>query len=702
MLNVETDPLAALSDALLGLVLPGSDGQRYPLRERIGEGGQGWVFRATWNGSVDVVVKVLRPDAVNAESLARFRREADVLRLLSQQASANPHIVRFFDHAQATVEVPATGKAWELPFTVLEYVDGLTLEQALEQSRPSQFGLDRARRVLRHVVLALRDVHSHNVIHRDLKPSNILLTSPGGREIAKVTDFGLAKLLDPGLQRTTALAGATVGYAPPEQFENGNLRVGRHTDVFSLAAIFYELVSGRPAFPFQTNDHPLMVIVRILHEARPAFARVARDLPRELAERPDVVAALDAELSRALSPKPEERHETVDELHEALERALGALSAAPSLPLSGAPRAVIVRKSSPPMKPWRPPSPIAQDGAFEATLPAFVVPATTPVPDRPREEAPPNFVDALSGEFATARGATTSIPTATLTWRVISPPVVADGMRAIAVAAGGEVAVGAGPYGIARWQGQGWFNVDTPSSLDPRLFAAAAWAGDTAFVAGASPVVLGIGADGGLRMWQVDAPGVTFHGMCADPAGVVLVGERAVPGGEVGVIAEISLGDRSAVRVQAVDVIGCGALRGVARLPPGLLACGDAGTLVFTQPGSPRRVSQVCEPPLHAVVALGDGTAITVGGGAFVFHVWPTLEARLEAMQTTRDVFALALGPDGSAWCGGAGQRVLHRSVGGWLRAGALPGPGRVRAIDVGPSRVRAFVDDGGVLEAVS
>lgn len=62
--------LRASPDALVGQVLPGSDGRLYPLRERIGEGGQGWVFRATWSGSIDVVVKVLRPDTANQDSAA--------------------------------------------------------------------------------------------------------------------------------------------------------------------------------------------------------------------------------------------------------------------------------------------------------------------------------------------------------------------------------------------------------------------------------------------------------------------------------------------------------------------------------------------------------------------------------------------------------------------------------------------------------
>jgi serine/threonine-protein kinase len=322
MQDLKADPLRDLADALLGQVLPGSQGRHYPLEKRIGEGAQGWVFRATWNGTIDVVVKVLRPDVTSPEALARFQREAQVLRMLSQQGTPNPHVVRFFDHAYARVEVPATGKWWDLPFTVLELVDGETLERALARAQPDGLGLDRARRILHHVALALEDVHAHDVVHRDLKPSNVLLTTTAGREIAKVTDFGLAKMLDPAMQRTKNLAGATVGYAPPEQFEDGNHRVGRQTDVFSLAAIFYEMVTGIPAFPFPPNAHPFTVVIRILNDERPALVRVTSRLPRELSERPDAVAALDAELARALSPEPGDRHATIIEFFSALSAAL--------------------------------------------------------------------------------------------------------------------------------------------------------------------------------------------------------------------------------------------------------------------------------------------------------------------------------------------------------------------------------------------
>ncbi len=142
------DPrLLALRDLLPGRVLEGTRGARYHVRERIGEGGQGWVYTAAWDepGGFLVIVKLLRPDAVTPESLARFEREAQVLRMLGQAARPNPHIVRFFDHASARLPSPHGGDPVELRYTVLEYVRGQTLEAVLAQSRNVGLPLDRTR-----------------------------------------------------------------------------------------------------------------------------------------------------------------------------------------------------------------------------------------------------------------------------------------------------------------------------------------------------------------------------------------------------------------------------------------------------------------------------------------------------------------------------------------------------------------------------
>jgi len=162
---------AALRDQLIGSELIGTASARYYPREVIGEGGQGWVYKANYDepDGMWVVVKVLRPDSVTEETLTRFRREADVLRMLGGQASPNPNVVRFYDHGVTTVRFYK--EQVQMPFTVLEYVDGVTLGKLLEGPPRRSLGVERVRRVLRQVVRALETVHAHRVVHRDLKPS---------------------------------------------------------------------------------------------------------------------------------------------------------------------------------------------------------------------------------------------------------------------------------------------------------------------------------------------------------------------------------------------------------------------------------------------------------------------------------------------------------------------------------------------------
>jgi len=679
---IEDDPFRSLSTVLLGQVLPGTEGRQYPLRERLGEGGQGWVFRATWNGGVDVVVKVLRPDAASTEALARFQREADVLRMLSLQPTPNPHVVRFLDHAYATVQVAATGKSWNVAFTVLELVDGETLEAALERSHPRGIGLERARRLLRHVVLALQDIHGHGIVHRDLKPSNILLASPGPREIAKVTDFGLAKLLGPGMQRTTNLAGATVGYAPPEQFEDGNHRVGAWTDVFSLAAVFYEMVCGQPAFPFRKNDHPLMVVVRILTEARPAFARVMEHLPRELSERPDVIAALDAELFRALSPEPAERHATVADLHQRLEAALQALGLPLSVVGGAATSGVVVSRGVVPGI-W----------AEAASLGATKAVATVDAPRAPGVATQRFFGGTAELDLAPAPVA----PPAS--WQHLTPAIGSDTWIAVAVAAAGNVALGVGHGGPGRWRRGGWSRLDLPAFVDGGAMRAAAWYGDGMVLAGASPFVSLLSPGVSPVTWRFEQPAIAFHGAFADATGILLAGERASSIGPIGVIAVIAPGGGAQAATFLTDVPGSGPLRAVTRVAGGVLACGDGGALVEVQPGAAPRLARLCQPALNAVLALPDGTALTVGGGGFAFRIGPGLAAKLDAIQTTRDLFALGRAQDGTVFCGGAGGRILRRDGDHWTRLTAVEAEWRVRALHGAGPGLLAFADDGTVIE---
>ncbi|HEX8795659.1 MAG TPA: serine/threonine-protein kinase [Polyangiaceae bacterium] len=672
------DPrLLALRDLLPGRVLEGTRGARYHVRERIGEGGQGWVYTAAWDepGGFLVIVKLLRPDAVTPEALSRFEREAQVLRMLGQAARPNPHIVRFFDHASARLPSPHGGDPVELRYTVLEYVRGQTLETVLDQSR-KQTGnvglpLERTRRIGRQVTLALSDVHAHKIVHRDLKPSNVLLANEGGTESAKVTDFGLVKVVDMNLGKTTALAGASLGYAPPEQFEQGNRRVSPRTDVFSFASMLYEMLTGVRAFPYGEGENPLIIVTRLLNGPRPSLVHTRGALPPELAQRRDLVERLDAVLVRATAAEPNERHATIDELWGEVEPVL---------------RGAVERRSF---------APAGGDSGARSNPSALLETLETTQQQRGGAEADAKLANP-----------------AAWVWRVRVPPLRAGAAKSAAFDASGEAAVAVGPTGLLRWAGAGWTQVALPPELDARLLRGVTWlrAGEILLYGARSTAVRFVPGTG-IEAWQMPDVEATFLGAHADPQGTVtLVGERparrAVRGGgqttTMGTLAQFARGKVTLVS----DASACARLRGATRLRSGVVvACGDWGAVVRLELGVAEHVGSVCGGHLHAIAAVPDGGALTVGAGGHALSLSPRLQAQLEAVQTTRDLFALAVDAAGCAWAGSAQARLLRRTPttgASWVRmSGELGLQSSVVALWVTPRAVRAICDDGAVVEGI-
>ncbi len=681
------DPrLLALRDWLRGQVLQGTQGVRYHLRERIGEGGQGWVFSASWDepAGYAVIVKVLRPDAVNAEALTRFEREAQVLRLLGQAARPNPHIVRYFDHSVARLPLGG-GPPINLPFTVLEYVRGPTLEHVLAQSRGTGLSLERTRRIARQMALALHDVHAHKIVHRDLKPSNVLLANEGGSEIAKVTDFGLVKLVDIGVGRTTALAGATLGYAPPEQFEQGNLRVNPRTDVFSYAAMVYEMLTGARAFPHGDGENPLIVVTRLLNGPRPSLATARGSLPPELATRKDLVEKLEAVLVRATSAEPTDRPASVTELWDALDPVLRAASERPSF----APAGIALAQT---------------ELAPRAYGPSQPAPATPPQGDTTRRQS---LLPQNEAQLANP---------ARWKWRICVAAMRPGTVRTAAFESSGDVAIAVGQSGLLRWEGDSWSRISSAPELDVRLVRGLSWlAANELVVYGGRGLAARLLPGAGVESWDLPDREATFLGAHVDLQGTVtLVGERparraarAVSQGgaaTMGTIAQFARGKLTLL----TDAPMCARLRAVTRLLPvpgtggggALVACGDWGALVRLELGVPEHVGSICGGHLHAIAALPNGGAVTVGAGGHALSLSPRLEAQLEAVQTTRDLHALAVDGAGVAWAGSAQARVLRRSDGSWVRmSGELGLPSSVVALWATSRLVRAICDDGAVIE---
>ena len=245
-------------DPLVGLTLD----SKYQLLERLGAGGMGSVYRARrLHIGDEVAVKLLSRDLTRDQNaIERFRREARSAAMIR-----HPNVVSIHDFNEADED---NGEA----YIVMELVKGESLRKLLE--REGRLSSERAASLMRDVCAGVGVAHRQGLLHRDLKPDNIIVSSgsqPGELESAKVVDFGLAKARDAAnvsaLTQTGALLG-TLYYMSPEQCRAEELDA--RTDVYSLGAIVYEMLSGRPPF---TGGNPVGLIAKHLNERPADFAR---------------------------------------------------------------------------------------------------------------------------------------------------------------------------------------------------------------------------------------------------------------------------------------------------------------------------------------------------------------------------------------------------------------------------------------------
>ncbi|MBI5531550.1 MAG: serine/threonine protein kinase [Deltaproteobacteria bacterium] len=655
--------LVALRDHLLGSYLVGTADVRFYLREVIGEGGQGWVYKANYDepDGMWVVVKILRPDSVNEETFERFRREAEVLRMLGAQATPTPNVVRFYDHGLAVVGVPGGGEPVQMPFTVLEYVDGVTLAKVLEGPPRRALPVERVRRVLRQVVRALETVHAHRVVHRDLKPSNILLTMQGTTEVAKVTDFGLVKLVDFKLTQTATVAGASLGYAPPEQYEQGNERVSARTDVFSLSAIIYEALAGCEAFPYKEGENPLRLISRLLTAPRPTLAARGSAIAPELVGQPDLIAALDREICRGTQSDPGQRHGTCRELWDAVEP--------------------VLREAA------------QRGGAVAGDL----RPASAEVPVKIDAYADAHRHTDVNRWSVLGQGSIRNvIDMSKPVSRVLCEPVPDMQVRKALIGADGSM-IAIGPQGFHRWDGARWSELPVPAGIEPRAVRGLTRTHDQQLlVYGDRGLASVVGPTGVAEPLTSPLTDLCFHCAWCDPDGsVALVGERlSRPAGVV-----VLVGRGEAPRVRFLDWTP--RLRSVVRLTNGtMVASGDAGALVQIDASGNTPIPWERTAHLYDLSARPDGGASVVGTGGHALSMTERLTVHLEAVQTTRDLLAVDIGADGAMWTAAAAGRILRRSRGVWERIPTDPSVTSRFAV-IGPTDVGvlAMAEDGLVIE---
>ncbi|HEY3221923.1 MAG TPA: serine/threonine-protein kinase [Gemmatimonadales bacterium] len=266
-------------------------GDDYELLEEIGTGGFGRVYRARDLAlERDVAIKVLHP-ALTADPgvVERFRREAQLAARLR-----HPNIVSIYD---------IMGRAG-LTWYSMEYVPGSNLAEVVQ--RHGTLSLEQTERLLNEALSALEHAHSLGLIHRDLKPENMLI-EPDGR--LRITDFGLALALRGGARFGGATSrSGTPQFAAPEQLLGE--RVDQRADLYSLAAVAYFGLLGRPPFSGKT---PEQILAHQTLDDVPSLTGERRDVPRELEE----------VLRRALHSEPAERFHSAGAFHAAVKGVFG-------------------------------------------------------------------------------------------------------------------------------------------------------------------------------------------------------------------------------------------------------------------------------------------------------------------------------------------------------------------------------------------
>lgn len=264
-------------------------GNRYDVIEKIGGGGMAVVYRALDTLlNRNVSIKVLRAQfSTDEDFVRRFRREAQAAASLS-----HPNVVNIYD----------VGVEGEDYYIVMEYVDGLTLKEIIQDRAP--LPVSEAIDVAKQICAALGHAHENNIVHRDIKPHNILIGKDGR---VKVTDFGIARAITSNTITQDGSVLGSVHYFSPEQARGGITDV--KSDIYSLGVVLYEMVTGELPFSGET---PISVALKHLQEQ---FVE-----PRQI--NPALPQSVENIVLKSLAKDPLVRYQNAREMYRDLERAL--------------------------------------------------------------------------------------------------------------------------------------------------------------------------------------------------------------------------------------------------------------------------------------------------------------------------------------------------------------------------------------------
>lgn len=277
-------------DSFIGSVLVG----RYFIEKKLGQGGMGAVYLGRDRRLLDkpIVVKILLGEfAANDWVIRKFLQEKEAL-----TRANHPGIVGILDAG----ELPG-GK----PFIVMEFIDGITLEEAIT---PKGMPLQRSAHLIKQIGSALAAAHDKGIYHRDLKPANIMLQSLNTEEQVRIIDFGIAKVHD-SLVSDNTVAGrfGTYLYMSPEQFRVEEITAA--SDIYALGAIAYEMVTGRP--PLDPEEFTNLGDM---------YSAGVKVLPKHL--RRDLPVRAEKLILKALEVRPKDRFQSALEFGDALAQSL--------------------------------------------------------------------------------------------------------------------------------------------------------------------------------------------------------------------------------------------------------------------------------------------------------------------------------------------------------------------------------------------